>query len=93
MTSRIDELGKNDVTVIVEWTPVRGLTYNVTIIPPAAVRIIGNSSAEVTVPYNTLYNVSIVPYFCDERGTAMILNLNFGEFAAQCMIDDESYNY
>ena len=82
MTSRIDELGNDDVTVILEWTPVRGLTYNVTILPPVPARLIGSASAEITVAYNTLYNVSVVPSFCEELGTATLFNLNFGKFAA-----------
>ena len=79
--TRRDVLGKNDVSVILEWTPeISGLTYNINVLPSALVRFRRSTSVDITAAYNTLYNVSVVPSLCGEYGTTTSFKLNFGEF-------------
>ena len=79
-----DVLGVNDITVTFKGTQVDGLSYDIISHPPVTYRFRESSrtSFELRLDFNTLYNVSIVPSFCDEKGEAVIFNLYFGEFEA-----------
>ena len=74
-------LGGDNVTVILNGTQEDGLSYNIVTHPPAPIRLQAFTSFELKVAYNTLYNVSIVPSYCGEKGAAEIFNLYFGKFA------------
>ena len=65
-----DMLGVNDVKVIFEGTQADGSSHNIISHPPAPYRFRENSrsSFELRLDYNIMYNVSIVPSFCNEKG-------------------------
>ena len=77
-----EEFGKDGITVTLQWSPVNSslISYNVSVIPQAAIIFNETAVAQLVIPYNTLYSVSIsasVPCSCDE-GTATII-LNYSE--------------
>ena len=56
------ELFKNEnITITLEWTQVNNslVPYHVSIIPQTVISYNGGTQAQVTIPYNILYNVSI----------------------------------
>ena len=80
-----EEFNDNNVTITLEWSPWPAgnslASYNVNIYPQTAITFIGDSMVELTVPYNTLYNVSIsessAPIHCGQNtmsATSIILN-------------------
>ena len=66
----------DNVTVTVEWTPQEGVTYTTSVSPLTSIAITGNSSRQLTIPYNTNYNVSVEA--APPCSTAVI-TLNYGE--------------
>ena len=65
--------GINDVTVLLTWTPEKGVIYNVNTEPETAISIIAKSSAQliIIVPYNTHYNVNIETIMCGRNSTSI----------------------
>jgi hypothetical protein len=55
----IDEehFGANNITVTLEWFQ-NGVVFN-NVHPPASVRLVGNRSVQLTIPYNIEHNVSV----------------------------------
>ena len=47
------------VMIIVEWTQWEGVSYNITIVPMVPMIYTGSTSVQLTVSYNTKYNVSL----------------------------------
>ena len=57
MMAIIDEyFGANNVTLTLEWFE-NEVVFN-SVFPPAYVRLIGNRSVQLTIPYNIEHNVS-----------------------------------
>ena len=70
----------NSVIVTLEWTQQNDVTYNVIIFPQisiASVEMLGGSSIQLTLLYNTHFNVSIIATRCET--TATIFPLHYGE--------------
>ena len=62
-----------------EWTPQEGVTYNTSVSPLTSITVTGSSSHQLTVSYNTDYNVSVeAAPPCRPNPTAVI-TLNYGE--------------
>ena len=60
VSKTLDFHGIDNYGVALQWTEEEGLVYNVSISPPAiATALVGNTSAELTLLYNTLYSVTI----------------------------------
>jgi hypothetical protein len=74
------EYGKDNATVILNWTQQNGALYYANIIPQVPITFVTNTSIELIVPFNVQYNLSIIGSLCDQNGTATIIDLNFGEF-------------
>ena len=56
-----EEFGKDGVIVTLEWTEENSLyLYNVSVSPQLEVTFIGRVGIQLKVPYNSLYNVSVV---------------------------------
>ena len=73
----------DNVTILFEWTPEIGVIYNVSAkaSEPIVVTInfITTASVNLTVPYNTHINVSIVATSCGQNNTVTVIELNYGE--------------
>ena len=72
--------GPENVTVTVEWAQKGGATYDVSIIPPVApiLTTTGSASRQLTISYNTKYNLSVVAITPCGNATASMA-LNYGE--------------
>ena len=87
-----ENFGMDEVTVSLEWLATQELTknsldslasYNVSVKPSMDVRIVMVDAmrANLTVSYNTPYNVSVITIFCDQINTSRIIKLYYGKFA------------
>ena len=74
--------GSDSATVILQWsspTVASGVSYNVSVTPLLeSVLIAGNTSVQLTVHYNTQYNVSIVTMNCAGESSASVTSLLYG---------------
>ena len=52
-----EQFGANNVTVTLEWSQDEVVFNNVR--PPASVRSMGNSSVQLTIPYNIEHSISV----------------------------------
>ena len=69
----------DDVIVTVEWTPQEGIMYTTRVSPLTSITITGSSSRQLTILYNTDYNLSVeAAPPCRPNPTAVI-TLNYGE--------------
>ena len=69
----------DNVIVTVEWTPQEGVTYTTSVSPLTSITVTGNSSRQLTISYNTNYNISVeAAPPCRPNPTAVI-TLKYGE--------------
>ena len=54
-----EEYAADNVTVAAEWTQHLGATYSVTVVPSVPILLTGANSCQLTISYNTEYNLSI----------------------------------
>ena len=73
--------GPENVTVTVEWAQKGNTTYDVSILPMAPIASInGITSRQVTISYNTEYNLSVHVVAVTPCGSATVSTaLNYGE--------------
>lgn len=79
---------KINVTVTLEWTQESLASYNVTIVSPQNTMhmvFVNNTNAQLTVPYNTPYNVSVTAYLCGQNASTDIELFYSGKY--------RQYNY
>lgn len=80
----------NEVTVNLEWMSTQELiensfeslvSYNVSVMSSVGVEVVvvDATRANLTIPYNTLYNVSVTAIFCDQVNTSTSINLTYGK--------------
>lgn len=77
-STEVLQYSSDDATVMLTWTPEHayGVFYNVSIIPLASILYYtGDTSVQLTVAYNTLYNVSVVATRCGQNSTVVELKL------------------
>ena len=83
-----EQFGVDNVTVVLQWTEELNnslVSYHVSVEPMAHV-VIGNGRANLTLDYNTPYNVSVVADYCGGLNNATtILVVNYGKHCT-CMI-------
>ena len=78
--SHDEQFGVDSVTVSLQWTEVLNnplVTYHVSVEPMADINT-GNGRANLTLLYNTPYNVSVVADFCGRRNATTTLLNNYG---------------
>ena len=54
-----EEYGVDNVTISVEWTRHLGAAYNITVVPLEPVLFTGANSSQLTISYNTEYNLNV----------------------------------
>ena len=79
VSSRLEQFGHDSVLVILDYTQ-EGLSslysINVTVAPHASIVFIGRMSIQLTLSYDTLYNISVVAtHLCGPVGTATLIEL------------------
>ena len=71
------QFGVDNVTVILEWIHENATSYTLSTIPQVAIRN-QTTSVQMTLSYNTLYNVSVVATLCGQN-TTIVSVLSYGE--------------
>ena len=96
----IEEIfGMERVSVSLQWTQEihQGLfvSYSISVLPVVGVMIavMSNTRANLSVPYNTLYNVSIVAGVCGQRNSTTYIELNYGKCYFQSLCGSPTYMY
>ena len=74
-----EEYSADNVTVTVEWTQQLYTTYNVTVVPPVPIVFTGSTSCQLTIPYNTDYNLTVEAAAPCRPNTPALIRLNYGE--------------
>ena len=70
----------DNVTVTVEYTqPAVYSTYTVTVVPLVPIVFFGNTSCQLTIPYNTEYNLSVEAAAPCTPNTAASIRLKYSE--------------
>ena len=54
-----EEYRADSISVVVEWTQQKSVSYNITIIPMVPVIYTGSTSVQLIASYNTEYSVSL----------------------------------
>ena len=68
----------NSVTLCLEWSTKNGVSYNVSVDPTRFVNYTGKDSAQLTVSYNIMYNVSVVASLCGKNSATFSVQ-KYGE--------------
>ena len=76
-----EEYSADNVTVTVEWPQQVYTTYDVTVVPLVPIVFTGNTSCQLTIPYNTEYNVSIEAVAPCRSNTTTFTRLYYGEMS------------
>ena len=84
VTLQSELLSRLNVSVILEWTlpPESALySYNISVVPQASqLNFYGSTRAQLTLSYNTLYNVSVVArHLCGNASVATSIQLYYGK--------------
>ena len=67
------DFGRDNFTVTLEWPQCNHETYSIAVVPePLHATIITNTSVQLTMLYNTQYNVNITATLCGSRNTTNI---------------------
>ena len=70
--------GINTVTATLEWTQENDVIYNVSVFPLETTETLeGSASLQLTLRYNTHYNVSVVATRCGKSTT--LIPLHYGK--------------
>ena len=69
----------DNVTVTVEWTQLVHATYSVTVVPPVPIVFTGSISHQLTIPYNTEYNLTVEAAAPCRPNTTAFIRLNYSE--------------
>ena len=59
MVGTSEEYRADSIAVIIEWTQLEGVSYNITIVPMVPVIYTGNTSVQLIASHNTEYSVSL----------------------------------
>ena len=82
MVSTFEEYRTDNITVIVEWTKVEGVSYNISTVPTVPMIYTGSTSVQLIVSYNTEYSVSLEAATVCQRVAVSHIQLFYGEL--QC---------
>ena len=73
-----EEYKADNIAVIVEWTQIGGVSYNVSVIPMVLVTVMRSTSVRLILSYNIEYNVSLEAFgIC--QNVAASIQLFYGE--------------
>ena len=74
-----EEYSADNITVTVEWTQQVYATYNVTVVPLVPIVFTGSTRCQLTIPYNTEYNLTVEAAAPCRANTTALIRLNYGE--------------
>lgn len=81
------QLEADRVRVALEWTHKNGVTYAVSVDPEVNVSYTWKNSAQLSVSYNTKYNISVVASLCGKNRT-VFTTINYGKLS-----NDHFFNF
>ena len=67
------------LSVLIKWMAEKGVTYNVSTEPETIAENVTTSSVQITVSYNTSYNVSVEANLCGQMNVSTV-EIYYGEF-------------
>lgn len=78
-----EEFGEERVTIHMNWTQSENslVSYSVSVVPRngSTISIIDSTKANVTLTYNTPYNMTVVADFCEERNATTLIKFSYGK--------------
>lgn len=85
-----EQFEASNVTFVLEWIQeFHFVTYNIKVVPPEPVTLstilVGNTSAQLTLPYNTFFNVNIIPSICNQTLSSASISLTYSKII-QCYL-------
>ena len=72
------EFEADRVRVTLEWTHKNGVSYAIRVDPEVNVSYSWRKSAQLVLPYNSKYNISVVASLCGNSSAAFII-INYGK--------------
>ena len=72
------EFEADSVRVALEWTHQNGVSYTIRVDPEVNVSYSWRKSAQLVVPYNSKYNISVVASLCG-NSRAVFIMINYGK--------------
>ena len=82
VTNTVEQFITEAVNVLLEWTvkeDIRGLMYNIGVLPPANILYNGMENATLSLSYNIPYNVSIVALCGENSSPTLYTELHYGK--------------
>ena len=70
---------REHVSVLLEWSGINGVIFDVSVTPHVVESFAQSTSFQLTVSYNTQYNVSVMASLCGQNNTT-VTELHYGEF-------------
>ena len=64
---------QKNISVTLEWIPKNGASYSVMVDPELKMNHLGRSSAQFTLLYDIMYNVSVVASLCGRNSSAFVV--------------------
>ena len=65
MPSISEQFRLKDISITLVWTGTNGVSYSIRVDPEVAVNYTGRNSAQITVLYDTKYNISVIATLCE----------------------------
>ena len=83
-----EQFANETVTIFFTWTieEIDGVLYSISVIPQATVMYDGPTNAQLTLSYNTSYNVSLIATRCGQNSSSPSTKLRYGESLSQASI-------
>ena len=81
INNTLEEYTANNITIILEWTGEEDVLYNIGIVPQIPITFIGNTSVQLTLLYNTEYNVSVEAALPCQNQASSHIQLLYGELS------------
>ena len=75
----ISEFSADNVTVTVEWIQQVYTTYDITVVPLVPIEFTGNTSCQLTIPYNTEFKLTVEAAAPCRPNTTAFITLNYGK--------------
>ena len=83
----VHEFKPHFVSITIQWSSQIGVTYNIIAVPAVNITFITvNSSANMSLLYNTVYNVSIIATSICGPTTVTSVDLYYGEQNVQSLL-------
>ena len=73
------EFEADRVRVALEWTHTNGVSYAIRVDPEVNVSYSWRQSAQLVVPYNSKYNISVIASLCGRNRTIFTEVINYGK--------------